>query len=101
MEHTVHYWSDSAQKLMYKQISPTEVILLQVSGRDLSRDFSHRHEKVTFPSAARLSEDISRMQESFFQDWENLMNEYLQVNKEKLAIMNEHRQRQFERGQLR
>ncbi|HYG19894.1 MAG TPA: hypothetical protein VD816_13245 [Ohtaekwangia sp.] len=97
----VTYHSDPVRKLMYKRISPTEVILLQIYGRDLGASFSHRHEKVTFPSRERLEEDLASMNKAFSQDWEDLMTEYLQVNKEKLNILNQYRQGQFERGMLR
>ncbi len=97
---TVTYWMKPAEKLMYKVVSPTEVFLLQVLGRDMNGMFSHRHEKVTFPSEARLAEETKAMLSGYAQDWEELMNEYLQVNKEKLVMMSEYRQRLYNDGRL-
>jgi len=96
----VTYWATPEVNLMYKRISPTVVILLQVNGRDLNQDFHHKHEKVTFPSAERLEKDIQEMKVRTAQDWEDLMNEFLQVNKVKLELMNIHRQQRYEKGAL-
>lgn len=95
---TVSYWSAPENKLMYRRISPTEMILLQVHGRDLGGAFSHRHEKVTYPSSERLEASLSTLQKSDAAAWEDLMNEYLQVNKVKLEMMNVYRQSQYDRG---
>jgi hypothetical protein len=97
---TVKYWMKPEEKLMFKVVSPTEVFLLQVLGRDMNGPFSHRHEKVTYPSEKRLAEETTHMLSGYAQDWEELMNEYLQVNKEKLALMSEYRQRLYNEGRL-
>lgn len=95
------YWADFERKLMYKVLSPTEACVVQVHGRDLNKSFTHRHEKITFPSQERLLHDLSTLEESNANAWEDMMIEYLQVNKEKLEVLNAHRQRQFERGILK
>ena len=95
------YFANPETNLMYKRVSPTVVILLQVQGRDLNQDFHHKHEKVTFPSVERLEKDIQEMKIRTAQDWEDLMNEFLQVNKVKLELMNIHRQQKYERGELK
>lgn len=92
------YYRKSAEKLMFKQISDTVVILLQIEGRDLSKHFHHKHETVTYPNAERLQEDVMDMEPGTADDWEDLMNEYLQVNKEKLRIMSAYRQRLYDEG---
>lgn len=97
----VTYFANPQTNLMYKRVSPTVVILLQVQGRDLNQDFHHKHEKVTFPSAERLEKDIQEMKIRTAQDWEDLMNEFLQVNKVKLELMNIHRQQRYDRGELK
>lgn len=96
----ITYWGNPDKNLMYKRLSPTVLILLQVLGRDLLKVFSHRHELITYPTAERLEADLAEMKQRTHQDWEDLTNEYLQVNKSKLQIMSDHRQRMFEKGGL-
>jgi len=97
----VTYWINQPAKLMIKRISETQADLLVVFGRDMNQPFDHRHTRVTYPSALRLDEALKDMQASTVDAWEELMNEYLQVNKVKLEIMNVFRQRKYERGDLR
>lgn len=96
----VTYWGNPATNLMYKRLSPTVLILLQVQGRDMAKPFHHKHELVTYPTAERLEKDLADMKPRTAQDWEDLMNEFLQVNKVKLEIMNVHRQSMYEKGVL-
>jgi hypothetical protein len=95
------YFFTPEKKMMYRIISPTEAILLQILGRDLGGPFSHRHERITYPNEERLQSDISSMQPSNESKWEDLMNEYLQVNKVKLELMNVYRDSQYKKGALR
>jgi hypothetical protein len=97
----VSYYENTEAKLMYKRLSPTEAILLQVLGRDMSKPFHHKHEKIVFPSSDRLEKDLADMKPRTAQDWEDLMNEYLQVNKVKLEMMNDLRQRRYQEGALK
>lgn len=94
-KHPVTYWIIAEKKKMIRRISPTEADLLVVFGRDLSKDFDHRHTRVTYPSSDRLDEDLQGMTTSTPEAWEQLLNEYLQVNKVKLSRMCEYRQRKF------
>lgn len=86
---------------MIKRISPTQADLLVVFGRDINQPFDHRHTRVTYPDPARLEEALTGMAESTAQAWEDLMNDFLQVNKVKVELMNVYRQSQFDRGTLR
>lgn len=95
------YYQDPAQKRMLRLVSPTEAIELQVLGRDLGSYFKHLHGKITYPSAERLAEEISKLQPATAEEWTDLMNEYLQVNKAKLELMNQYRQKQYEQGKLK
>lgn len=98
----VKYFYHAGQQVMYKRIGlQLSLVLLQIVGRDLSAPFSHRHERITFPSEERLQETISGCSESFAQDWENLLNEYAQVTKAKLEYINHWRQREYEAGRLK
>jgi hypothetical protein len=92
--HKTLFWSQPDEKLMYRIISTTEVYLLQCKGRDMGKEFKHRHEKVVFPSAERLAEDLQQLkgdkplwQESDQKAWESLLSEYLQLNQEKLNVI--------------
>lgn len=96
----ITYFENPEQKLMYKRVSPTEVYLVQALGRDLSKPFNHRHEKITYPTSDRLDKVIADLKISTAQDWEMYLMEFMQVNKEKLAIMSAHRQQLHEKGAL-
>lgn len=98
----VNYWINKEAKLMYRRVSAAQVDQLQVLGRDLGAAFSHSHRRVTFPSPDGLQEDLNihKMEASNAEAWEDMMNEYLQINKEKLNIMNQYRQRRYEEGRL-
>lgn len=93
------YWAQPEKKKMMKRISPTQADLLVIYGRDLTKEFDHRHTRVTYPTPERMEEDLKDMQPSTAEAWELLMNEYLQVNKVKLERMNEYRQRKFDKGE--
>lgn len=97
------FFINRAEKLMMKLTGPTHACLLQVKGRDLDGTFSHRHESVTYPSAERQAQEIAinKLVPATAQAWEELMNEFLQVNKEKLALMNLYRQQAFDKGTLK
>lgn len=97
----VTYWINHAERKMLKRFSDTQADLLVVFGRDMNQPFDHRHTRVTYPTAERLDEAISGMQASTAQAWEDLMNEFLQVNKVKVDIMNVYRQSQYDRGTQR
>jgi hypothetical protein len=97
----VQFWADPEKKLMFRVVSPTELILLQILGRDIGGPFSHCHRRVTYPDPDRLQADLEGMKLSDAWKWEDLMNEYLQVNKVKLEVMNTYRQSQYEKGGLR
>lgn len=97
----VAYYINPEAKLMYKLTGPTHAYLLQVDGRDLSAVFHHRHESVTYPSAERLQQELAGLAPSTAEAWYDLMNEYLQVNKAKLEIVNEIRQRKYDKGELK
>jgi hypothetical protein len=102
-EYPVTYWvhPDPDQKIMMLRFSPTQADFLVVFGRDLTKPFDHRHTRVTYPSEARLDEAIAKLVPGSPQGWNDLMNEYLQVNKVKLEIMNVYRQAQYDKGTLR
>lgn len=95
------YHSNPELKLMYKVVSPTEAIVVQILGRDLGGAFSHKHVRITFPDADRLNEELKDMHPSTPEAWEALLTEYLMINKEKLAIVNERRQMLYDQGQLK
>jgi hypothetical protein len=98
--HQSLFWAQPEEKLMYRIISETEVYLVQVKGRDLTKEFRHRHEKVTFPSYQRLEEDLNTMTPSDQQAWESMVSEYLLLNKEKLNVLNDYRQKAYNNGSL-
>ena len=98
MNTEVKYWKDLSAKLMIKQLSPTEVVKLQIQGRDPSQSFNHIHCRVIYPSAERLAEDLEKLQEGCADEWEDLLTEFIQVNKEKAKFMNDHRQKLFDQG---
>lgn len=93
--YPVSYWVLPEHKKMFRRVSETQADLLVVQGRDLSKAFDHRHTRVYYPSAARLEEDLRGMSESTMEAWEDLLNEYLQVNKVKLDRISEYRQMKF------
>lgn len=97
------YYHHPATKLMLRLTSPTHAYLLQVQGRNLDGPFAHRHESVTQPSPERMQEEIKilKLEPSTPEAWQDLMNEFLQVNKAKLEMMNTYRQRAYETGKLR
>jgi hypothetical protein len=101
METESPYYQNKEQKRMLRQVSPTEAIELQVLGRDLGSFFKHLHGKITYPSAERLKEELTKLQPATAEEWESLMNEYLQVNKAKLALIDNYRQKQYENGKLK
>jgi hypothetical protein len=95
------FWADPEKKLMIRQTGPAEAILLQILGRDVNGFFHHRHERISYPNPDRLQETLASLKPSDPVAWEDLMNEYLQVNKIKLELMNTYRQAQYEKGVLR
>lgn len=97
----VTYWVNKDEKKMIKRISPTQADLLAVLGRDINQPFDHRHTRVIYPTPERLDEALVGMTESTALAWEDLMNEFLQVNKVKIDLMNIYRQSKFDRGTLR
>jgi hypothetical protein len=58
--HKSHFWIQPEEKLMYRIVSTTEVFLLQCKGRDMGKEFKHRHEKVVFPSPERYGRKLTR-----------------------------------------
>jgi hypothetical protein len=100
---TPEFYANLTEKLMLKLTGPTQAYLLQVKGRDIGAAFSHRHESITYPSAERQLEEITinKMVPTTSEAWEELMNEFLQVNKEKLEMMSRYRQHAYEKGTLK
>jgi hypothetical protein len=94
------FYKNDREKLMYRRSSPTEMIVVQILGRDLGGTFSHRHARLTYPSAELAQEAINGLREATPDEWEKFMCEYLAVNKMKLEIMSDHRQRAYESGRL-
>jgi hypothetical protein len=100
MEQTIYY-ANHDQQIMYKLVGNLLVDVIQIKGRDLTGFFSHRHERVTFPSQERLAEDLAGMKPSSAEAWQQYVSDYLQINKEKLSRLNEHRQQLYDKGQLK
>jgi hypothetical protein len=100
-EVEVKFWKNEQERTMIKQLSPTEIYLVQIAGRDLNAPFHHRHERVTYPNADRLTKDLESFSPGSAEDWEDFINEFLQVNKAKLEFMNVRRQKLYEAGKLR
>jgi len=94
------YYANHEQHLMYKLLSPTMVDIIQISGRDMTGFFRHRHERITFPSEERLKQALASMTASSPEAWEEYMMEYLQVNKEKLTLIISQRQELYDKGML-
>lgn len=94
-KYNVTYWKHPELKKMIRRISPNQADILSVVGRDLTKEFDHSHTRSTYPSPERLDEELKDFKPGNLDDWELLMNEYLQVNKVKLSRMNEYRQRKF------
>jgi hypothetical protein len=94
------YYANHEQHLMYKLLSPTMVDIIQISGRDMTGFFRHRHERITFPSEERLKQALASMTQSSPEAWEDYMMEYLQVNTEKLKLIIDQRQELYNKGML-
>lgn len=97
------YHINPAKKLMLRITGPAHAYLVQVLGRDMNAPFSHRHESIMYPSPERLQEEIklNQMQPATEQQWQELVSEYLQVNKAKVDVWNDWRQKQYENGNLK
>lgn len=100
MEQTIYY-ANHDQQIMYKLVSKLLVDVIQIKGRDINGFFSHRHERIAFPSEERLAEDLANMKPSSADAWREYMSDYLQMNKEKLATLSDHKQKLYNQGLLK
>lgn len=85
------YYQIAEQKLMYRVVSDLKVVKLCAAGRDLSGDFCHCHETITFPSKERMQEDLAKMQPATMNDWEDLMDERFGIEKTKSQMWGDYK----------
>lgn len=94
----VEFYALQGQKQMYKR-EGDRIILLVAQGRNMGADFDHTHKTLGVLESEVL--DFTKMQPATAEDWNELMLEYLGINKEKANIMSAFRQHQFETGKLK